>query len=374
MAQLIITEKDTAARRIAEIVSGKKYKTEKVYNLPLYTVEDGTTYIFGLKGHLLKVDFPEDYKNWQEVNPRDLINARIIKTATKKNVLKALRKVSKEADKLIIATDFDREGELIGVDAANEVKKVNPDIEITRAKFSALTEEEVNNALNEQELPYYNLALAGEARQDIDLIWGATLTRFLSLASKRLGTRFLSVGRVQSPTLCLIALKEKEIREFKPVQYWQIKALLKDGESEFWAIHNRDRFLDNAEAKNIFEKLGNKGRVDKVESKKIKTPPPAPFNTTSFLAASSAIRITPSRAMFIAESLYMKGLISYPRVDNTVFPPSLKMENILEILKNQNELGIYASELIAKKRFKPTRGKKYSTDHPPIHPTGLARK
>ena len=119
----------------------------------------------------------------------------------------------------MIATDFDREGELIGLEALGEVLDVNPELKarvgdngaVKRARYSALTKDEIERAFANLEDLSYELAYAGEARQDIDLIWGATLTRAVSLATRRFGSNFLSVGRVQSPTLGLIVERELEV-------------------------------------------------------------------------------------------------------------------------------------------------------------------
>ena len=81
----------------------------------------------GLKGHVLGPAFPEGYSNWQKTDLHDLIDAELIKEPTDKNVVKAIKKVAKEADELVIATDFDREGELIGLEALEEMLDANPD-------------------------------------------------------------------------------------------------------------------------------------------------------------------------------------------------------------------------------------------------------
>ena len=77
------------------------------------------------EGHVLNPAFPESYSNWQETNPRDLIDAELIKEPTDKNVVRALKKVAKDADDIVIATDYDREGELIGLEALQEVVEAN---------------------------------------------------------------------------------------------------------------------------------------------------------------------------------------------------------------------------------------------------------
>lgn len=377
MVKFIVSEKDNAAKRIAAILSKGKAKEEKSYSIPLYRFKMGKTEAvsMGLKGHILKVDFPEEYSNWQKIKPIELIDAEIVKVPTQKMIIKALKKEAKEAGEVIIATDFDREGELIGLDAVSEIKEVNENVSIRRARFSALTPPEIERAFSNLEELNIDLAKAAEARQDIDLIWGATLTRFISLASMRLGRQFLSVGRVQSPTLALIVANEKERRAFVPEPYWQIKALMADGAGDsFSVLHKKDRFLAEDEAKDVIDNLGKKGVVVSTKKTQKELAPPTPFNTTAFLTAASLIGLSPSYAMRIAEGLYMDGLVSYPRVDNTVYPASLEIKAILETLAEGDEFKALATELLAQKELKPTRGKKETTDHPPIHPTGLAKE
>ncbi|RJQ32982.1 MAG: DNA topoisomerase I [Actinobacteria bacterium] len=369
---LIVSEKNITAKRIASILSNDSFETEKVNNVPVYSFKkDGTDYrVMGLKGHILKVDFPAQYDNWQKVEPSKLIDAEIVKTPIIKTLVKTIQKEGKSADEAVIACDFDREGELIGVDALNLIKQSKPDIKAKRARFSSLTKEEITQSFSSLEDIYFDLAQAGEARQDIDLIWGATLTRFLSLATTRLGKQFLSVGRVQTPTLALIAAKENKRNKFVKEPFWVIAAKFsKDGE-EFIANHKTEKFFDKEEAAKVLAKLTGEGKVTKISKTQKTTQPPAPFNTTAFLSAAAGIGISPARAMNLAENLYMKGLTSYPRVDNTVYPATLDFRGILNDLAGNTDFTKAAQGLLAKKEIKPTRGKKQSTDHPPIYPTG----
>ncbi|HEY3374952.1 MAG TPA: DNA topoisomerase I [Candidatus Aquicultor sp.] len=376
--KLIVTEKNIAAERIAKILANGKIKTEKSYTIPIYRyAENGSeTAVIGLKGHILKVDFPEEYSSWQKVTPDSLIDAAIIKVPMQKQIIKAMQKLAKDANEVVIATDFDREGELIGVDAANLIREVNPKVGVKRSRFSAITKQEIERAFTHPEDLYINLAQAGEARQDIDLIWGATLTRFISLASRRLGGQFLSVGRVQSPTLALIAQREKEREAFVKQPYWQIRAMFDHSGTRFIASHKTEKFWDHNEALQAIATInGTKtGTVTSVTKSQRETAPPAPFNTTAFLSAAASTGLSTANAMRIAESLYMRGLISYPRVDNTVYPPSLDLKDILKTLSASSQFGFLARELLMQKELKPTRGKKFATDHPPIHPTGVVEK
>lgn len=370
---LIITEKNTSARKISEILSRGKFKTEKKSNYPICTwKEKGKIFrCFGVRGHILKADFPESYANWQKVDLKALVNAKIEKKPILRSFVSLIQSEAKEADELIIATDFDREGELIGVDALNLALKVNPELKFFRARFSALTPQEIENAFANLEAPYFNLAQAGGARQDIDLVWGATLTRYISLASRRYGKRFLSVGRVQSPTLSLIVNREKEIRNFVPTPYFQVLVELEHEGKVFRALHKKERFLKKEEAEEVINKIGDSGVVALVRRERKQIYPPTPFNTTDFLSAAASIGVYPSRAMQIAENLYTQGYISYPRTDNTVYPPSINLRDVVRELAAYQKVSDYAANLSEKEKLIPTKGKKETTDHPPIYPTGI---
>src|ERR687895_427926 len=330
----------------------------------------------GLKGHVLNPEYPEEYSNWQKVEPSELIDAEILKAVSEKGVANAVKSLAKKADRVVIATDFDREGELIGVEALSLVFEANPKLmdHVERARFSALTPGEVGRAFDELMEVSNDLADAGEARQDIDLIWGATLTRWVSRATKRYGSAFLSVGRVQSPTLVLIAERERERRAFVPEPYWELNATLKNGGDPFAVRHAHGRFKVEAEARNAHQNLTDAATVTEVRQKSATRPPPTPFNTTGFLTAAASLGISPSRASRIAEDLYTDGYISYPRTDNTVYPRSLDLREILGFLRRVEEAGPYAEKVLAAGKLSPTRGKKETTDHPPIYPTEYASR
>src|SRR5687767_1290362 len=125
--RLIVTEKDNSAKKIAQTLSGGEAKEGKSYGIPFYEWQDEAdhTRVIGLKGHLMNPVFPEGYSEWRKVEPRELIDAPLQKEPIQKSVHKALRKQGKDADTVVIATDFDREGELIGLEALEEILDVN---------------------------------------------------------------------------------------------------------------------------------------------------------------------------------------------------------------------------------------------------------
>jgi DNA topoisomerase I len=382
--RLIVTEKNSSAKKIAEVLGAPSGgpKADKTYKVPFYTwtePDGGEQMTIGLKGHVLGPAFPEGYSNWQKTDLHDLIDARLIKEPTDKNVVKAIKKMAKQADELVIATDFDREGELIGLEALEEMLDANPalgtredteagTLKILRARYSATTKEELLRAFDNLDYLSYPLANAGAARQDIDLLWGATLTRAVSLATRRFGSNFLSVGRVQSPTLGLIVEREMERRAHVPKPFWEVFAKFEHPDGVFEAHHTVDKFWEEAEATAALAGTSSPGTVKAVTARKNTRKPPTPYNTTAFSTdASSRLGITPASAMRIAEDLYMDGFISYPRTDNTVYPSSLPVRELVASLTRIKEFS--AASGLLEGELKPTRGKKETTDHPPIYPT-----
>ncbi|MDY6818240.1 MAG: DNA topoisomerase I [Halobacteriales archaeon] len=379
--ELIVTEKENVARRIADILSDGTASTEQVRGETIY--KWGGKRVIGLSGHVVGVDFTEEYSDWTDVEPADLIDAEVVKRPTQESIVNALQALAEDADRVTIATDYDREGELIGKEAYELVRGVNQDVPIDRVRFSSITENEVTEAFEHPDSLDFDLAEAGEARQIIDLMWGAALTRFLSLAAKQYGDDFISVGRVQSPTLKLIVDREREIEAFEPDDYWELFTDLAktDGDTEPFEAqyfyldesgNEAERIWVEADAEAAFEDINaaTTAEVSEVNRRTRTDRPPAPFNTTQFIRAAGAIGYSAKRAMSLAEDLYTAGYITYPRTDNTVYPDDLNPEELISAFANTRSFGEDATDLLrGEGTLTPTRGDTKSTDHPPIHPT-----
>ncbi len=418
--KLVIAEKNIAAQKIAQLLSDAgKPKNDKVYNTAVYrfTVNGEEWVSMGLAGHILAPDFPDEIlfdekngwysvtedgevlqadvpdglarppyetkrrpflanginiKGWKVESLPYLTWAPIIKNPAEKEIIRVLKNLAKKADSVIIATDFDREGELIGSDALTMVREVAPDVPASRARYSALIKAEVTHAFENLVELDQDLADAGESRQYIDLIWGAVLTRYLTLAKFGGFGNVRSAGRVQTPTLALVVERERERMAFVPEDYWQIRGMGAAREAEFKISHKTARFTNKQEAETAFSHVesAQTGTITEVTKRSRKQPAPVPFNTTSLQAAAAAEGISPARTMRIAESLYMSGLISYPRVDNTVYPRTLDLEGIVKGLASNSPALAPVCKKVLAGPMKPTRGKTETTDHPPIHPTG----
>ncbi len=428
--KLVVTEKNDAAQKIADLLGAGKPKADKVYSTPVYRFDlDGEEWVtIGLRGHILEPDFapqlvykkrggwrgvtaegevveaslPDslpkppfkkkkpfsedgvDLKGWKMEALPYLVYAPIEKLPKEKDIIRSLKNLAKKADSIIIATDFDREGELIGADALACCREVNATAPVSRARYSAFTKAEITHAFSHLVEMDDCLAQAGASRQDIDLIWGAVLTRYLTLVKFAGFGNVRSSGRVQTPTLALICERERERLAFVPEDYWVIKGSFDaeakfgptagEGPGAFEASHEVARFKSEAEANRAMDnvKAARSAQVTEIETKRRKVAPPAPFNTTSLMAAASAEGLSPARTMRIAESLYMDGYISYPRVDNTVYPSSLDLAEVVRTIAGNPAYAPYCKKLLSKGRLSATRGKKETTDHPPIYPTAKA--
>lgn len=419
---LVVTEKNDAAQQIARLLSESgKPTADKVYNTPIYRFRHGGDdwVTIGLRGHILQPDFPPDLKydskegwygltadgnhlpadipdtlerppykskrkpfvadgvdikGWKIPSLPYLVWAPIEKQPVEKEIIRSLKNLAKKADAVIIGTDFDREGELIGSDALRQIRSVAPDVPVSRARYSAFTKGEIDHAFaNLVELDQ-DLADAGESRQYIDLIWGATLTRYLTTARFSGLGNTRSAGRVQTPTLALVVEKERERMDFVPKDFWVISGEAKKGGEAFKVVHATAKFWDKdaADAAYAHVRDAKTATVTAVTHNSTTQKVPAPFNTTSLQAAAASEGISPARAMRLAESLYMSGLISYPRVDNTVYPPSLDLRGCVRALSSVPQYAAACKEILGQDRLHPTRGKTEDTDHPPIYPTAAA--
>ncbi len=376
MTTLVICEKKSAASRISYLLSGGDSTQKSYYDYPYFEFErDGEDYIsVPLRGHIVQYDYPDKYNNWSQVDEEELVWVEPEKEITAKRIVNLLEKTGKEADQIVVATDYDREGELIGLEAVRLVNEELGGLPVKRARFSSISKSELEEAFSNLTEVDVNLAESAATRQVVDLAWGAVLTRFLSKASGQYGDDYLSVGRVQSPTLAIVVDRDLEIEAFDPEPYWKISALLEKN-IEFPANYTKSKIWDKEKADEIYEKVeeAEKAQTVSFNEKTKKDWPPSPFNTTKFLSDANKINMSPSQAMSVAENLYTAGWISYPRTENTVYPDSLHLENHLKKLKS-SELSDEVEEILSQDKIWPTKGNKKSTDHPPIYPIKPATK
>jgi len=353
---LIITEKPQAAQKIALALGNPSKKTEG--KVSYYELERNNEKILvcSAVGHL----FALDYKKGQKGYP--IYEIEWVPSYTKKSAgftkayYNIIKKLSLKAREIIVATDFDIEGEVIGWNILRFICKKN---NAKRMKYSTLTSQELQKSYDSplKELAWGN-AYAGETRHILDWLYGINLSRALMSAIKTSGSfRILSIGRVQGPALKIIVDREKEILNFKPVPYWDVFAL-----SNGLRFKHTEQIFDKS-LLNKFKKI--KDTIAETKSSQQSLSPPVPFDLTTLQREAYRLHgMSPSETLKVAQKLYLDGLISYPRTSSQKIPKEIEPKKILKVLEKYFPETKYAS------RSLPVEGKKSDPAHPSIFPTG----
>jgi DNA topoisomerase I len=375
---LIIAEKPNAANKIASALAEGKPIRENIYGAPYYKITRGNKDIVVTcaVGHLYGLDRKAGEKKWAfpvfDIEWQPSHETR--KTAAfSKKYLQAIKKLSKDADEFVVATDLDTEGEVIGL---NVIKYACKKKDAHRMKFSTLTKDDLIESFeNRSKTIEWGLANAGEARHFLDWYNGINFSRALTHAYKTTGGfKILSIGRVQGPALKIVVDRENEIKAFKPVPYWQIELNGNVSSSDILALHIKDKFWDKKEANKVMKNVkgAKKGTVDKVEKKQFKQQAPNPFDLTAMqVEAYRLFKIHPKDTLAIAQELYTAGYISYPRTSSNQLTPKIGYSKILSLLSKQQYYSELAGKLLKQKKLEPNNGKKTDPAHPAIYPTGL---
>jgi DNA topoisomerase I len=360
--ELIITEKPQAAGKIANAlgkavqkIAGKISYYEVERNGKQIVVACAVGHLFTLKQNSAGTQVPTFDISW-------VPNYLARKKDFTKRYYDTILQLAKKAGSITVATDFDIEGEVIGM---NVVRFICGQKDAERMKFSTLTKDELNRSYDNK-LPTleWGHAIAGETRHYLDWFYGINLSRALMNAVKTTGKfKIMSIGRVQGPALKLIVDKEKEIQAFESEPYWQVFITVDDGKNKLELKHIKDLF-----DKNDLEKFNDlKGKTAEAKTKKSeqRLPPNPPFNLTNLQTEAYKFHgITPSNTLRAAQSLYLAGLISYPRTSSQKLPKEIGYDKILKEMSKK--FGV--EEFITKKT--PIEGKKTDPAHPSIYPTG----
>ncbi len=353
---LIITEKPQAAAKIAQAIGSPRKLTEQ--GVSYYELEVGgkKVIVASAVGHLFNLTYVAGQKGWPIFNLEWQPSYLSKSAAFTKRYFDVLKKLSRSASELMVATDFDVEGEVIGWNVLRFICKQKT---AKRMKYSTLTADELKSSFeNPLPEPNWGNAYAGETRHILDWLYGINLSRALMSAIKTTGSfKILSIGRVQGPALKMIVDREKEIAKFKSVPYWQAFAKTNGIELK----HPADIF-----DKNILDKFKDiKDGIAETKKSQEKTPPPVPFDLTTLQReAYRLFKISPSGTLQIAQRLYLDGLISYPRTSSQKIPKEIQPKKILKELEKH-----YPEAKNAIRAF-PMEGKKSDPAHPSIYPTG----
>ncbi|NJO49155.1 MAG: type I DNA topoisomerase [Leptolyngbyaceae cyanobacterium RM2_2_4] len=270
--------------------------------------------------------------------------------ARAKKVLAELRQAVKQASAVYIATDPDREGETIGWHLQQELRLKNP----RRVVYSEITPAAVQQAIAHPRTLDQSLIAAGRARDCLDKLVGYKGSRHIVW---QLNNGAKSMGRVQSATLHLLCVRERQIQTFKPEDYWSVWVSYREGFKAFYRSKSDptrraatapqtsealpkslngssdDASSDNSKPEQESDRVKTQAEADrlvaiarstphqviKVDGKVVHQAPPPPFITSTLQQAAGAkLRFSPEKTMKVAQSLYEAGHITYMRTDSVV--------------------------------------------------------
>ncbi|MCD6442121.1 type I DNA topoisomerase [bacterium] len=301
----------------------------------------------------------------------------------KRKLVNELKKIAQTADKIYFASDEDREGEAIAWHLQQILKtSKNENQKTYRISFHEITESAVKKALENPRQINLDLVNAQQARRVLDRLVGYGLSPLLW---KKI-FKGLSAGRVQSPTVKLIMDREKEIKEFKPQEYWTISVFLGDKNNPLEAKlrQENDHILSKFEidsskkAKQICEELEKaEYKIINLGAREINKSPLPPFSTSSLQQeANTKLGFSVKQTMFIAQKLYegiklgnkkIVGLITYLRTDSLNLSEEFLIESQKIITKE------YGAKYLEIRRYK-TKSKASQEAHEAIRPTSIFRK
>jgi DNA topoisomerase-1 len=361
---MIITEKPQSSLKIANALAEGKVEITSVKGVSYYEFMRGgkAIVVVNAVGHLFSLAQVKARNPWPNFDIKWAPSYLLGKSDFTKKYYDVIAKIAKRASEIVVATDYDIEGEVIGM---NIVRYICNQEDAERMKFSTLTSKEIQDSFdNRSKTLDWKQGIAGETRHYLDWIYGINLSRALMDALRTTGKfRLMSIGRVQGPALHIIVDKEKEIQNFVSEKYWQIFADVSDGKNKVEVKHVRDIKLE--EELDDFRKL--EGKEGNAETKKSQQnlQPPAPFDLTSLQIESyKFFKLTPAKTLQIAQSLYLHGVISYPRTSSQKIPREIGYDKILNRLKDRFGFVSLVS------RREPIEGKKVDPAHPSIFPTG----
>lgn len=283
----------------------------------------------------------------------------------KERVVEEIKSLAKKADEVLLATDPDREGEAIAWHLSELIRGGVDKSKIKRVTYHEITKEAIEEALKHPRKIDENLKEAQEARRVLDRLVGYDLSGLI-WKKVRYG---LSAGRVQSPALRIIMEKEREIRNFKPEDFWVITANLSNKAGIEMPFVCNEEPKTAVEAERIVEKgKAGKWKIVDITETEVKRSPRPPFITSTLQqAASSRLGFSPSRTMGIAQKLYEAGYITYMRTDSTNLSQNAigQIRNVVESKYGPN---LFQVRLFSKK------AKNAQEAHEAIRPTNLNKE
>jgi len=341
---LIITEKPSVAQSIAAALGVTE--TKGGYMLGADCI------ISWCLGHLVELAHPHLYDaryakwRWEDLPLLPNPWATMVCDSTRKQfeVLKRLMH-DPTVDTVVCATDAGREGELIFRLVYEKAGCQKP---VKRLWISSLEESAIHEGFRalRDGRDYDNLYRAALCRAQADWLVGINATQAISIAAGR-GT--YSLGRVQTPTLCMVCSRFLENKKFEPQSFWQLSLAVKEGDESF-RFSSTDRWFDKAEATALYEKLRNASvaTVETIVRKEIKQEPPLLYDLTTLQKeANSRFGYSAEQTLSLAQKLYEKAYITYPRTGSRHIPEDVFAEipALIAFLHDHPVWGVHARRL-----------------------------
>jgi len=346
---VVVAEKPSVARRIRT------------------ALKDEDILVTSVRGHIMDSEFPSGH-GWRECSPSKLFDVKEFRDEVRDlRSIQELRKAFKRGNILVIATDNDSEGELIGAEILKIWKQVKGNAPYKRMRFNSTDLRELRKAWHSLEDDLnWNWVMKALFRQRFDLITGAAFTRLLTLSARKVnrGIKLISWGTCQAPTLWFVVQRERERIRFKSRPFWTLRAVFQTSSGEKFEAESK-RFRDRAEAEKALEKASSRdrGEVLKFDERLLEVLRPTPIRTDDLLR--DLVRLTglpAAKILQIAENLYANGYISYPRTDTNRYKTDFDFETPLKAACKG--LGIKIPGVPPS----PRQGKLDDGAHTPIYP------
>ena len=386
MRILNVAEKNSVAREIGHHLSsgsaqrrgGSQFVVDFPFSLSGRNVQMTVT---AVRGHLMEMDFGPEYKSWTTVDPAALFACQVHHKVSQADIARSLRDLARQADWLVLWLDCDREGEAIAFEVLDVCLSSNRNLQVFRARFSALTLADLTRAVNNLGLPNQYLSEAVLARSEIDLRVGAAFTRWLTLRYQgRLSgggggqneKRLVSFGGCQTVTLGFVVARWLARERFVPESFWALKLTCQvPGSPPLPLLWNRTRIFDQHTAEAILTICRSVRTAEVTQSTQQPKSKwrPLPLNTLEMTKiAASHLRLPSHRCMQIAEHLYSKGFVSYPRTETDMFHPTMDLPALVGLQQTHSVWGPFARSLVEGRFVTPRQGRRDDQAHPPIHP------
>jgi DNA topoisomerase III len=366
--KVVLAEKPSVARELATFL-GASARREGYFEGKGYQV----TWALG---HLATLKEPHDYdpalKKWSLAAlpfVPERFGIKPIEEGGARKQLAVVRRLFRDADELICATDAGREGELIFRYIQELVGCTSKPAR--RLWLSSLTESAIRDAFRRLRplSDYDNLYAAARSRSEADWVVGLNATRYYTVRHRASGILW-SVGRVQTPVLALIVRRDDEIRTFKPEPFWELLTKYRDVLFKFAG----DRFAKEEDAQALLQRvLGRPFTIRGVEKKPERVAPPQLYDLTELQRdMNRRYGMSADATLKVAQSLYEDKLISYPRTDSRYLGQDMKAQvpGILEDLRTLKPAEIGQLDLSALPFTGRIVNNAKVSDHHAIIPTG----